>query len=200
MELTGTNRSNPLEPQTKIKAWPENRRRAAASAKPRRQTRGITPRATSQRCRRRARPQDTSPVTFANSPGAPIPRRANPRGRQSPGAPIPGGRDSLVVTARGQTPDPIPNSAVKTLSADGTASKDAEEQVAARLSQPPTAPIPREPPPPPPRGESPVAHHRRQTRRPAGRRWSTATPRPPDQVRGRPGAQINRSARGGAAR
>jgi len=32
-----------------------------------------------------------------------------------------------------------------------------------------------------------VAHHRRQTRRPAGRRWSTATPRPPDQVRGRPG-------------
>ena len=30
--------------------------------------------------------------------------------------------DDLVVMARGQTPDPIPNSAVKTLSADGTAS------------------------------------------------------------------------------
>jgi len=32
-----------------------------------------------------------------------------------------------VVMARGKTPDPIPNSAVKTLSADGTASQDAEE-------------------------------------------------------------------------
>ena len=30
--------------------------------------------------------------------------------------------DDLVVMARGPTPDPIPNSAVKTLSADGTAS------------------------------------------------------------------------------
>ena len=30
--------------------------------------------------------------------------------------------DGLVVMARGKTPDPIPNSAVKTLSADGTAS------------------------------------------------------------------------------
>ena len=30
--------------------------------------------------------------------------------------------DDLVAMARGNTPDPIPNSAVKTLSADGTAS------------------------------------------------------------------------------
>ena len=30
--------------------------------------------------------------------------------------------DDLVVMARGEAPDPIPNSAVKTLSADGTAS------------------------------------------------------------------------------
>ncbi len=30
--------------------------------------------------------------------------------------------DGLVAMARGSTPDPIPNSAVKTLSADGTAS------------------------------------------------------------------------------
>ncbi len=30
--------------------------------------------------------------------------------------------DDLVAMARGSTPDPIPNSAVKTLSADGTAS------------------------------------------------------------------------------
>ena len=33
-----------------------------------------------------------------------------------------GGLDDLVAIARGQTPDPIPNSAVKTLSANGTAS------------------------------------------------------------------------------
>ena len=32
------------------------------------------------------------------------------------------GLDDLVAMARGQTPDPIPNSAVKTLSANGTAS------------------------------------------------------------------------------
>ncbi len=30
-------------------------------------------------------------------------------------------RDDLVAMARGNTPDPIPNSAVKTLGADGTA-------------------------------------------------------------------------------
>ena len=44
---------------------------------------------------------------------------------QAPAAPAgqhPGFLDDLVVMARGQTPDPIPNSAVKTLSADGTAS------------------------------------------------------------------------------
>ena len=35
--------------------------------------------------------------------------------------------DDLVAMARGQTPDPIPNSAVKTLSADGTASQDVGE-------------------------------------------------------------------------
>ena len=33
-----------------------------------------------------------------------------------------GGLVGLVAIARGKTPDPIPNSAVKTLSADGTAS------------------------------------------------------------------------------
>ena len=32
-----------------------------------------------------------------------------------------GGLAGLVAIARGKTPDPIPNSAVKTLSADGTA-------------------------------------------------------------------------------
>src|SRR5207248_726073 len=36
-------------------------------------------------------------------------------------------RESLVAIARGPTPDPIPNSAVKTLRADGTAAQAAEE-------------------------------------------------------------------------
>ena len=35
--------------------------------------------------------------------------------------------DDLVALARGEPPDPIPNSAVKTLSADGTAPQGAEE-------------------------------------------------------------------------
>ena len=35
--------------------------------------------------------------------------------------------DDLVVMARGHTPDPIPNSAVKLLSADGTMSQDLGE-------------------------------------------------------------------------
>ena len=50
-----------------------------------------------------------SPSSHTTIPGVP------------PGIP-PGFLDDLVVMARGQTPDPIPNSAVKTLSADGTAS------------------------------------------------------------------------------
>ena len=35
--------------------------------------------------------------------------------------------DDLVIIARGPTPDPIPNSAVKSLRANGTASQDAGE-------------------------------------------------------------------------
>ena len=35
--------------------------------------------------------------------------------------------EGLVATARGNTPDPIPNSAVKTLSANGTVSQDTGE-------------------------------------------------------------------------
>ena len=38
-----------------------------------------------------------------------------------------GGLPGLVAIARGQTPDPIPNSAVKTLCANGTAAQAAEE-------------------------------------------------------------------------
>jgi hypothetical protein len=48
----------------------------------------------------------------------------------------------LVAIARGQTPDPIPNSAVKTLSANGTAPQGAEESVAARPAIPPLSPLP----------------------------------------------------------
>ena len=40
----------------------------------------------------------------------------------TPGAMAGPALDGLVAMARGKTPDPIPNSAVKTLSADGTAS------------------------------------------------------------------------------
>ena len=51
-----------------------------------------------------------------------------------PGSAIAG----LVAIARGQPPDPIPNSAVKTLCANGTAPQGAEESVAAR----PAIPLP----------------------------------------------------------
>ena len=44
----------------------------------------------------------------------------------------------LVAIARGQAPDPIPNSAVKTLRAHGTAAQAAEESVAARPNHPST--------------------------------------------------------------
>ena len=77
-----------------------------------------------------------------------------------------GGLASLVATARGKTPDPIPNSAVKTLSADGTARQRVEEQVAARLAKPPQPPRSC-----PPAGQSArsigtVNRHRRDKRNP----------------------------------
>jgi hypothetical protein len=53
----------------------------------------------------------------------------------SPWAPAFAGA-GLVAIARGQTPDPIPNSAVKTLCAHGTAAQAAEESVAARPKYP----------------------------------------------------------------
>ncbi len=105
---------------------------------------------------------------------------------------LPGAATAWWSIARGKTPDPIPNSAVKTLSADGTASEDAEEQVAARLSQPPPAPRPEPtsgPYPAPGRSRPPAprARNRRQTRRPAGRRVGEPTPTPgssPGTIRG----------------
>src|SRR5215831_3926115 len=53
-----------------------------------------------------------------------------------------GGLPGLVAIARGQTPDPIPNSAVKTLSAHGTAAQAAEESVAARPDKPSSLSLP----------------------------------------------------------
>ena len=60
---------------------------------------------------------------------AAIGRRLQTHPRRGQLAPHPSGRDAilsgglagLVAIARGKTPDPIPNSAVKTLSANGTA-------------------------------------------------------------------------------
>ena len=65
----------------------------------------------------------------------------SPQGVHPKGVPKgvhPGSFAGLVAIARGQTPDPIPNSAVKTLSAHGTAAQAAEESVAARPAKPPT--------------------------------------------------------------
>jgi hypothetical protein len=165
VEPTGTNRSNPLDPQSstnpilakgylgQAQSWPNN---LGQNGKP--------PACSGKRHTATGPDDDTSPGTFTNSPRAQIPHGhkspprgqilyTNPPGDKSStnppgdanlqGARSTGGRDSLVATARGQTPDPIPNSAVKTLSADGTASQDAEEQVAARLSQPPHPALPR---------------------------------------------------------
>ena len=50
-------------------------------------------------------------------------QRVAQKGGQHP----PVGLADLVALARGPTPDPIPNSAVKTLSADGTASQGVGE-------------------------------------------------------------------------
>src|SRR6266478_4710977 len=82
----------------------------------------------------RAAPQTLflTPVTL-QMPPPPVHARACPpvqaRGRPwlEPGHASQGqGFAGLVAMARGQTPDPIPNSAVKTLSADGTAAQAAE--------------------------------------------------------------------------
>src|ERR1700737_1079348 len=63
----------------------------------------------------------------------PPPHMTTPRPCSLPGAGFAGaGLAGLVAIARGHTPDPIPNSAVKTLSAHGTATQGAEKEGAAR--------------------------------------------------------------------
>jgi hypothetical protein len=164
VELTGTNRSNPLDPDLlkqrpdlsrsleKDRLWRKTGPPPACSGKP--PARHPLPLMTAppdDGTARHKAPDDTSRRLarlrkFPNPAprGRPLWRPAAHRGDPSqPPKPARGGRDSLVATARGPAPDPIPNSAVKTLSADGTASQDAEEQVAARLSRPPSGPLPR---------------------------------------------------------
>ena len=187
---TGTNRSNPPDPN----AFPAPAGESRKTAGVQRQA-PITGRA-------RRRPPDTSPPPSQIPPGHPsqgIIKGLNHQGRNRRGRNAPraatygakparrggnaraqaqGGLASLVATARGQTPDPIPNSAVKTLSADGTAAQAAEEQVAARLAKPPT-----------PRTRSAGPPTRRGTPRP-GPATAAAPNTPPNTP----------SPRGGAAR
>ena len=74
----------------------------------------------------RSEPNDTIPI--GNQSEATFNFRQDPAPHPSSTCACPALRlpglclDDLVAMARGQTPDPIPNSAVKTLSADGTAS------------------------------------------------------------------------------
>ena len=110
---TGTNRSNPTA--SRVPAASENRPRAAA-----------TP--------RRGR---HFPRTI------PAPARIWQQSLGQSREPAALWLASLVVTARGQTPDPIPNSAVKTLSADGTAAQ-ARGRAGRRQARP--APQPHPPP------------------------------------------------------
>ncbi len=191
MELTGTNRSNPPDPSLpRPPGQPETRPRAAASAPSGAAPPACSPPRPARPKLVRSRRQDASssrhfPVTFANparqAPGSShgsTPWTKNPPGvrfgqtalwRAGPR----GGLAGLVATARGQTPDPIPNSAVKTLSADGTAAQAAEEQVAARPAKPParaqlaTPPLPaapgKSPAWPPPARQTPSPHPLRAT-------------------------------------
>jgi hypothetical protein len=72
--------------------------------------------APTQRPRPKTLPPHITPIHPNSPPGAHI------------SGPSSAGRlAGLVAMARGQTPDPIPNSAVKTLCADGTAPQGAEE-------------------------------------------------------------------------
>ena len=102
MQLTGTNRSIGL-----IAGRAQRDRRRFTKAPETARVQRQAP-CSSQGQARAARP-DTSRLTHLT------PRSSHP------GHLTPGSFAGLVAIARGQTPDPIPNSAVKTLSAHGTA-------------------------------------------------------------------------------
>jgi hypothetical protein len=124
VQLTGTNRSIGLD-----------RRRFAKSAAPAEQTFRRKPSACSGKTLFPRTSRARGPDDLKTLPSHPSHYKC-PHPRCLP-EPLPGlnqGRASrgqgfagLVAMARGQTPDPIPNSAVKTLSADGTAAQAAEE-------------------------------------------------------------------------
>src|SRR5262244_2169818 len=76
-------------------------------------------------------------------------QRQTPRGFQTPLPDLTshGSLPGLVAIARGQTPDPIPNSAVKTLSAHGTAATSGGRVGRRQARQAPNSLLPRHPPP-----------------------------------------------------
>ena len=132
-QLTGTNRSIGLSVRTQRQKSSRDQRSEIRSAiRPGRQpSSGGTP------FRQEDTPHNSLPAPGAqlgetraavplpevpgSSPGTPF---GQPR---APHAGPLGGLAGLVAIARGKTPDPIPNSAVKTLSADGTAPQGVEE-------------------------------------------------------------------------
>ena len=118
-QLTGTNRSIGFSAAPSGKnhdRWHGSATEATgeASASPRAQ--GGSP------------PRQETRTQFASAHEVPGHARGSrsPNGSlRSPG--LPAVLAGLVAIARGKTPDPIPNSAVKTLCADGTAAQAAEE-------------------------------------------------------------------------
>src|SRR5689334_20861800 len=84
----------------------------------------IMPIARSDKRIRAATAKHNQQTSFTRSNSDPLGRRPEHRSRSGEGPSIAQVFcfDDLVVIARGNTPDPIPNSAVKTLSVDGTPS------------------------------------------------------------------------------
>ena len=107
---TGTNRSNPPDPNPLPGALGKDGKPPACSGKRPSRDAPAAARQTLPRHLHKSRPVGPR----IKSGGSIRPDRAPLRAGSH------GGLASLVATARGQTPDPIPNSAVKTLSADGT--------------------------------------------------------------------------------
>ena len=116
-QLTGTNRSiglipgGSLEPPRRNNVPPDNTTVRAQRQDPGPPNLGKPGK--SWAARGAARPPMTTLRHFPASHHSPTPQKGRLAG--------------LVAIARGQTPDPIPNSAVKTLCANGTAAPAAEE-------------------------------------------------------------------------
>ena len=111
-QLTGTNRSIGLSAASSGKDHPAEPQVSAAADRRKRQL--------------RRKPGAADALLSDRHPHNSL-RPGHGSGRPTPAAPPAACLAGLVAIARGKTPDPIPNSAVKTLSADGTASQGAEE-------------------------------------------------------------------------